>query len=92
MSEFRFIRYLEDYDVARQVLSRPPLNIMTIEVMREMAEALDRAASRTALTALNASARRARRCCGSPGVRSPRRPACRSTRASVPWRISAATT
>jgi cyclohexa-1,5-dienecarbonyl-CoA hydratase len=27
MSEFRFIRYLEDYDVARLVLSRPPLAI-----------------------------------------------------------------
>jgi len=52
MSEFRFIRYLEDYDVARLVLSRPPLNIMTIEMMREMAEALDRVARRPALKAL----------------------------------------
>jgi cyclohexa-1,5-dienecarbonyl-CoA hydratase len=52
MTEYRFIRYLEDYDVARLVLARPPLNIMTVEMMREMAVALDRAASRPRLKAL----------------------------------------
>jgi cyclohexa-1,5-dienecarbonyl-CoA hydratase len=56
MTEFRFIRYLEDYDVARLVLVRPPLNIMTTEMMREMTVALERAASRPALKALVLSA------------------------------------
>jgi len=52
MSDFRFIRYLADYDVARLVLSRPPLNVMTVEMMREMAAALDEAAGRPGLKAL----------------------------------------
>jgi cyclohexa-1,5-dienecarbonyl-CoA hydratase len=52
MTEFRCIRYLEDYDVARLVLARPPLNIMTVEMMREMAVALERAAGRPGLKAL----------------------------------------
>jgi cyclohexa-1,5-dienecarbonyl-CoA hydratase len=52
MSEFRFIRYLEDYDVARLILARPPLNIMTVGMMREMAVALERAAGRPGLKAL----------------------------------------
>ncbi|HEU5323969.1 MAG TPA: enoyl-CoA hydratase/isomerase family protein, partial [Methylomirabilota bacterium] len=52
MTDFRFIRYLEDYDVARLVLARPPLNIMTVEMLREMTAALDRVASRPALKAL----------------------------------------
>jgi cyclohexa-1,5-dienecarbonyl-CoA hydratase len=52
MSDFRFIRYLEDYDVARLVLSRPPLNIMTVEMLGEMAAALDLAAMAPALKAL----------------------------------------
>ena len=52
MSGFRFIRYLADYDVARLVLSRPPLNVMTVEMMREMAAALDEAAGRPGLKAL----------------------------------------
>jgi cyclohexa-1,5-dienecarbonyl-CoA hydratase len=52
MTGFRFVRYLEDYDVARLVLARPPLNIMTVEMMREMAAALDRAASRPELKAV----------------------------------------
>jgi cyclohexa-1,5-dienecarbonyl-CoA hydratase len=52
MTELRCIRYLEDYDVARLVLARPPLNIMTIDMMREMAAALDRVASRPGLKAL----------------------------------------
>jgi len=52
MSGFRFIRYLADYDVARVVLSRPPLNIMSVEMMREMAAALDEAAGRPGLKAL----------------------------------------
>ncbi|HEX9819266.1 MAG TPA: enoyl-CoA hydratase/isomerase family protein [Methylomirabilota bacterium] len=52
MSGFRLIRYLADYDVARLVLSRPPLNVMTVEMMREMAAALDEAAGRPGLKAL----------------------------------------
>jgi cyclohexa-1,5-dienecarbonyl-CoA hydratase len=52
MTEFRCIRYLEDYDVARLILARPPLNIMTVEMMREMAVALERAAGRSGLKAL----------------------------------------
>ena len=52
MSGFQFIRYLEDYDVARLVLARPPLNIMTVPMMREMAEALDRAARQPSLKVL----------------------------------------
>jgi cyclohexa-1,5-dienecarbonyl-CoA hydratase len=52
MTEFQFIRYLEDYDVARLILARSPLNIMTVEMMREMAVALDRVASRPGLKAL----------------------------------------
>jgi cyclohexa-1,5-dienecarbonyl-CoA hydratase len=52
MTDFRFIRYLEDYDVARLVLARPPLNIMTVEMMREITAALDRVASRPGLKAV----------------------------------------
>jgi cyclohexa-1,5-dienecarbonyl-CoA hydratase len=52
MSDFRFIRYLADYDVVRLVLARPPLNVLTIEMMREMAAALDEAAARPGLKAL----------------------------------------
>jgi cyclohexa-1,5-dienecarbonyl-CoA hydratase len=52
MTDFRFIRYLEDYDVARLVLARPPLNIMTVEMMREITAALERVASRPGLKAV----------------------------------------
>ena len=52
MSAFQFVRYLEDYDVARLILARPPLNIMTIAMMREMGAALERAAQRPNLKAL----------------------------------------
>jgi cyclohexa-1,5-dienecarbonyl-CoA hydratase len=52
VTEFRFIRYLEDYDVARLVLARPPLNIMTVAMMREMTVALARVASRPGLKAV----------------------------------------
>ncbi|HEU4369385.1 MAG TPA: enoyl-CoA hydratase/isomerase family protein [Methylomirabilota bacterium] len=56
MSDFRFIRYLADYDVVRLVLSRPPLNVLTVEMMREVAAALDEAAGRPGLKALVLSA------------------------------------
>jgi cyclohexa-1,5-dienecarbonyl-CoA hydratase len=49
---YRFIDYTESYDVARLTLTRPPLNIMTIEMMREICEALDVAAGTTVLKAL----------------------------------------
>ena len=52
MSDFRHIRYHEDYDVARLTLARPPLNIMTTEMMREVAAALELAALRPALRAV----------------------------------------
>jgi cyclohexa-1,5-dienecarbonyl-CoA hydratase len=52
MNGFRFIRYLEDYDVARLELARPPLNILTVEMMREMSAALERVAGRAGIKAL----------------------------------------
>jgi len=44
MSEFEFIRYAAEDDVARITLARPPLNILTIEMMTELSAALERAA------------------------------------------------
>ncbi|OGK99668.1 MAG: hypothetical protein A3E31_16995 [Candidatus Rokubacteria bacterium RIFCSPHIGHO2_12_FULL_73_22] len=52
MSAFTLIRYVEQYDVARLTLARPPLNIMTIDMMHEVNEALERAAASPALRAL----------------------------------------
>jgi cyclohexa-1,5-dienecarbonyl-CoA hydratase len=52
MSDFRFIRLEEEADVARLTLARPPLNILTIEMMQEIAEALERLGERTTLKAL----------------------------------------
>jgi cyclohexa-1,5-dienecarbonyl-CoA hydratase len=52
MTDFQFVRYLEDYDVARLILARPPLNVMTVAMMREMATALERAGRRPNLKAL----------------------------------------
>lgn len=44
MREFEFIRYADEGDVARITLARPPLNILTIEMMTELAAALELAA------------------------------------------------
>lgn len=51
MSE-RFIHYAEDPDVARITLDRPPLNILDIEMIGELAAALDRVAAQPRLKAL----------------------------------------
>jgi cyclohexa-1,5-dienecarbonyl-CoA hydratase len=52
MSDFRFIRCVSDYDVTRLVMARPPLNVMTVEMMREMTAALEQAAGRPGLKAV----------------------------------------
>ncbi len=52
MSEFRFIKFREQYDVARLALARPPLNIMTLEMLSEINAALDRAATNPSLKVL----------------------------------------
>ena len=41
MSGLTSIRYAVDYDVARLTLARPPLNILTIEMMQEICVVLD---------------------------------------------------
>ena len=52
MTEFKLIRFIEQYDVARLSLVRPPLNIMTIEMMSEVNRALERAAMNPSLKVL----------------------------------------
>ncbi len=52
MADFKLIRYREQYDVARLTLARPPLNIMTIEMMAEINQALQRAAMNPSLKVL----------------------------------------
>ena len=52
MSEFTFVRLREQYDVARLTLARPPLNILTIDMMVEVNAALARAAKNPALKVL----------------------------------------
>lgn len=52
MSDFTLIRFQEQYDVARLSLARPPLNIMTIEMMGEINHALERAAVNPSLKVL----------------------------------------
>jgi len=52
MSTFTLIRFQEQYDVARLSLARPPLNIMTIEMMGEINRALERAAVNPSLKVL----------------------------------------
>jgi cyclohexa-1,5-dienecarbonyl-CoA hydratase len=49
---FQLIRYTDTRDVAQITLDRPPLNILTIEMLHELGQALDRAAARPALKAL----------------------------------------
>lgn len=49
MSALTCIRYAVDYDVACLTLARPPLNILTIEMMQEIAVVLDDAIERTNL-------------------------------------------
>jgi len=52
MTDFRFVRYADDRDVVRISLARPPLNILTIEMLDELGAALELAAARPALKAL----------------------------------------
>lgn len=52
MSEFAFLRFREQYDVARLTLARPPLNVMTIEMMAEINAVLARAAKNPSLKVL----------------------------------------
>lgn len=49
MSEYAFVRFREHYDVARLTLVRPPLNILTIEMMGEINAVLARAAKNPSL-------------------------------------------
>jgi cyclohexa-1,5-dienecarbonyl-CoA hydratase len=49
---FGSIRYAADYDVARITLARPPLNILTIEMMQEIGAALGLAAEQSSLKVL----------------------------------------
>jgi cyclohexa-1,5-dienecarbonyl-CoA hydratase len=49
---FQFLRYADALDVVRITLARPPLNLLTIEMLHELGEALERAAARPALKAL----------------------------------------
>jgi cyclohexa-1,5-dienecarbonyl-CoA hydratase len=52
MSNFRWIRYAVDYDMARLTLARPPLNVLSIEMMQEIAAALEEAATHASLKVL----------------------------------------
>jgi len=52
MSDFQLIRFQEQYDVARLTLARPPLNILTTDMMQEINAALARAAGNPSLKAL----------------------------------------
>ncbi len=59
--EYRFIRCAEKDGVARIVLCRPPLNILTIEMMEEVAAALAWAGTLRSPEGLAARGARARR-------------------------------
>lgn len=48
----QFIRFRQEYDVARLTLARPPLNILTIDMMQEINGALARVADNAALKVL----------------------------------------
>jgi cyclohexa-1,5-dienecarbonyl-CoA hydratase len=52
MSEYRFIRFVEQSDVVRLMLARPPLNMLTIDMMGEINDALGRAAAKGSLKVL----------------------------------------
>src|SRR5512145_1132618 len=52
MSDYRFLRYADEQDVVRITLARPPLNILTVEMLHELGEVLELAAARPALKAL----------------------------------------
>lgn len=52
VSDLQFVRYAVEYDVARLTLARPPLNILTTEMIREIVAVLDAAERRTSLKVL----------------------------------------
>jgi cyclohexa-1,5-dienecarbonyl-CoA hydratase len=52
MADWELIRFEADDHVARITLDRPPLNIMTMRMLEEMNQALDRLAARSTLKAL----------------------------------------
>jgi cyclohexa-1,5-dienecarbonyl-CoA hydratase len=52
MMASRWVRYDADYDVARITLARPPLNILTVEMMHDVSAALARAAEQSSLKVL----------------------------------------
>jgi cyclohexa-1,5-dienecarbonyl-CoA hydratase len=52
VTAFQWVRYAVDYDVARLTLVRPPLNILTTEMMNEIGTALADAAERSSLKVL----------------------------------------
>jgi cyclohexa-1,5-dienecarbonyl-CoA hydratase len=52
MTDFHLLRYADDRDVVRLTLARPPLNILTTEMLEELTHALELAAQRPALKAL----------------------------------------
>ncbi len=52
MTPYRFLRLLDEGAVVRIVLARPPLNVMTIEMMEELNAALEWAAGQAALKVL----------------------------------------
>jgi cyclohexa-1,5-dienecarbonyl-CoA hydratase len=51
-SEASFVRYVEEGQVARITLDRPPLNILTLSMLEELNAALDRAAAHPTLKVL----------------------------------------
>ncbi len=52
MSPSAYLRIIEDVDVVRLTLARPPLNILTLEILEALRDALDAAAQRPALKAV----------------------------------------
>ncbi len=52
MSESRFIRYSDEGEVVRITLTRPPLNILTIDMIEELGQAIEAAGERPGVKAL----------------------------------------
>jgi cyclohexa-1,5-dienecarbonyl-CoA hydratase len=64
MSPSPYLRVVEDVDVVRLTLVRPPLNILTTEILEELHEALEVAAQRPALKAVALAAEGKAFCAG----------------------------
>ena len=52
MSDGRFIRYADEGEVVRITLARPPLNILTIDMIEELAQTIEAAGERPGVKAL----------------------------------------